>query len=636
MADVMVLEECFGNGLRPKRDMGRDPRYVKEMLNMIPLGPRHARTLRQVTWPMDTGVLALSMSFPFPQVLRDDRTILLFEEDAVWTVATASYPWIPTEQTVYSALEALTNRRFDTDSSWTKGSGWTIASGALTATGGISTDATATDTIANSTNYLLTYTVTRSAGTVTPYCGTQAGTGRSTSGTFTEVIASNGTAFKFTGTGFTGTIDNISLVPQASIAAGGGMWQMVAFQDNVWMATNGVAVVFRFPHNPLNVAGSHIIQRTTDLAVTAMCKHNNALVIGGMSGARLSDSTVTSLFSHWRSTQTQNQLTSEDDALDSSYIMYAEPSFTENDLPGQIFMAALGYPGSYEASLYQGIVYGLVEQKKIGFFRPRFCGPIKHLRQVGQYLICYGTNGVSLLNRTENGYEETVLLDQGVPGRACVAGDEKQHLFLGNRFDLWKIDAQGALERLDYSEYMEVFTTPANCVMTYDPVRGQYWISNGTNCFTYTGYGLGQSDAVQPSSILRFSSDEVLFGTAVTKSDPQIARIVGPIIDQPNKQTFEVSSLDVAAIEADSSSWTATVDWRLRQSDAFKRPSYTDVSDRGRCFVKKTGVDFRPVLYAPNYKEVDLDRVLVYPSIGKPALGNIFAATDTILSETNW
>lgn len=636
MADVMVLDECYGNGLRPKRDMGRDPRYVKEMLNMIPLGPRHARTLRQVTWPMDPNVLALSMSFPFPQVLRDDRTILLFEEDAVWSVATASYPWTPTEQTVYSALEACANRRFDTSASWTLAEGWSIASGVLTATGAISTDARS-DTDITAVAHLVTFTISNySAGSVAAKLGTTAGTSRGANGTFTEVITSNGTTFAFDATGFTGSIDNVSIVPVAAIAAGGGQWQMVAFQDNVWLATNGVTVLTRFPHNPVNVAGATIIQRTTDLAITSLCKHNNALVIGGMSGTRLSNSTVTSLFSHWRSTQTQNQLTSEDDALDSSYIMYAEPSFTENDLPGQIFMAALGYPGTYEASLYQGIVYGLVEQKKIGFFRPRYCGPIQHLRQVGPYLICYGSNGISLLNRTENGYEETVLLDQGIPGRGCVAGDEKQHLFLGNRFDLWKIDAKGALERLDYSEYMELFTTPSACVMTYDPVRGQYWISNGTNCFTYTGYGLGQSDAVQPSSILRFSSDEVLFGSAITKADPQVARIVGPIIGEPNRQTIEISSLDTSAIEADSSSWTATVDWRLRQSDAFRRPSYTDVSDRGRCFVKKTGVDFRPVHYAPNYKEVDLDRVVANPSIGKPALGNIFTASDTILSETNW
>lgn len=633
MADVMILDECYGNGLRPKRDMGRDPRYVKEMLNMIPLGTRHARTLRQVTWPMDT---ALSMSFPFPQVLRDDRTILLFEEDAVSSVSTSAYPWTPTEQTVYSALEACANRRFDTDDDWTLGSGWSIANGLLTATGGISTSATS-DTAITAVAHLVTFTISGyAAGSVAAKLGTTAGASRSANGTFTEVITSNGTEFAFEATGFTGSINDVSIVPVAAIAPGGGQWQMVAFQDNVWLATNGVTVLTRFPHNPVNVAGAHVIQRTTDLAITSLCKHNNALVIGGMSGSRLSNSVVTSLFSHWRSTQTQNQLTSEDDALDSSYIMYAEPSFTENDLPGHLFMAALGYPGAYEASLYQGMVYGLVERKKIGFFRPRYCGPIQHLRQVGPYLICYGTNGISLLNRTENGYEETVLLDQGIPGRGCVAGDEKQHLFLGNRFDLWKIDAQGGLERLDFSEYMEVFTTPSACVMTYDPVRGQYWISDGVNCFTHTGYGLGQSDAVQPSSILRFSSDDVLFGTAITKGDPQAARIVGPIIDQPNKQTFEVSSLDVAAIESDSSSWTATVDWRLRQSDKFRRPSYTDVSDRGRCFVKKTGVDFRAVLYAPNYKEVDLDRVLVYPSIGKPSLANIFAGTDTILNETNW
>ncbi len=110
--------------------------------------------------------------------------------------------------------EYVTNGGFASDTGWTKGTGWTIAAGVATATGAISTALSQTSaiTLIEGYSYTITYTVTRSAGTVTPSIGGTAGTARSSSATFTEVIVAGSTQLlAFTGAGFTGTVDVVSV-----------------------------------------------------------------------------------------------------------------------------------------------------------------------------------------------------------------------------------------------------------------------------------------------------------------------------------------------------------------------------------------------------------------------------------------
>jgi hypothetical protein len=115
--------------------------------------------------------------------------------------------------------EAVTNGTFATDTGWTKGTGWTIGSGVATATGGISTaiEQTAAITLVEGQAYSVSYTITRSAGTLTPSVGGTSGTAQNSSGTYTEVIvAGSNQTLAFTGTGFTGTLDNVSITQAVS------------------------------------------------------------------------------------------------------------------------------------------------------------------------------------------------------------------------------------------------------------------------------------------------------------------------------------------------------------------------------------------------------------------------------------
>jgi len=111
--------------------------------------------------------------------------------------------------------EYVTNGAFASDTGWTKGTGWTIAAGVATATGAISTvlSQTSAITLIEGFTYTLTFTVTAfTAGTVTASVGGTAGTARGSAATFTQTfIAGSSQIIAFTGAGFTGSIDNVTV-----------------------------------------------------------------------------------------------------------------------------------------------------------------------------------------------------------------------------------------------------------------------------------------------------------------------------------------------------------------------------------------------------------------------------------------
>jgi len=122
-----------------------------------------------------------------------------------------------------------------TVTAWVLGTGWTTDGVTAVATGAISTAISQTANwnfpIVSGQTYLLSIVVTASAGSITPSIGGTAGTARSTSATFTEVIVAGTTqAISFSTSGFTGTLDNVTLTAVAVVA--GDLTSSLAARQN--------------------------------------------------------------------------------------------------------------------------------------------------------------------------------------------------------------------------------------------------------------------------------------------------------------------------------------------------------------------------------------------------------------------
>ena len=139
---------------------------------------------------------------------------------------------------IIGGLNYATNGTFTTDTAWTKGTGWTISGGVAVATGAISVaiDQTSTLTLVAGVSYVVQYTMTVSAGSLTASIGGTAGITRTGAGTYVETIVCGATQdIAFTGAGFTGTLDNVTISdPAVGLPASVGC---VWFIDSYFMVS---------------------------------------------------------------------------------------------------------------------------------------------------------------------------------------------------------------------------------------------------------------------------------------------------------------------------------------------------------------------------------------------------------------
>jgi len=180
------------------------------------------------------------------------------------------------------------NGDFASDTVWTKGDA------AITISGGTATwdgtqagnaDLTQSGILAAGRTWRVTFTVSgRTAGTITPLCGTQAGTARSTNDTFTETITANGADLVFRGDAdFDGSIDDV-VVKQTNIAASATYpgaellsdGDMEAVDTSAWAAGNSAALT----KETTNPHGGSRVLRITKTTTNNPYTYQNIAVTG--------------------------------------------------------------------------------------------------------------------------------------------------------------------------------------------------------------------------------------------------------------------------------------------------------------------------------------------------------------------
>jgi hypothetical protein len=113
--------------------------------------------------------------------------------------------------------DVVTNGAFTGNATgWTLGAGWAYGTNSVDATlaDTAMTQTPASPTLVTGVSYSLVFDATATAGSVVASVGGTAGTPRSTSATFTEtIVAGADGVLAFTGTGFSGTIDNVVCTP---------------------------------------------------------------------------------------------------------------------------------------------------------------------------------------------------------------------------------------------------------------------------------------------------------------------------------------------------------------------------------------------------------------------------------------
>lgn len=140
----------------------------------------------------------------------------------------------------------ITNGGFGADSDWTKGTGWTIGSGVATKAAGSASVLSQAQTMTAGRYYIVTYTITCTAGSITPqFAGgsTVSGTARSTSGTFTDImtaVSGNNTVQFSADASFAGTVDDVSV---KVLSAGNHAYQVTSGQRPSLSISSGLSAL---------------------------------------------------------------------------------------------------------------------------------------------------------------------------------------------------------------------------------------------------------------------------------------------------------------------------------------------------------------------------------------------------------
>jgi len=144
---------------------------------------------------------------------------------------------VPFPSPMLHPQEKVTNGTFTGDTGWTKGTGWAITTVA-TKTAGTASDLEQDISAVAAERYHLVYTLTRTAGALTPQIGAVNGTARTATGCYREIITATGTGnLKFQGdASFAGTIDDVS-VKKVTGHEGVG-WYLDGVDDTITVTSN--------------------------------------------------------------------------------------------------------------------------------------------------------------------------------------------------------------------------------------------------------------------------------------------------------------------------------------------------------------------------------------------------------------
>jgi len=637
MPTHLDLAQHFTSGLRPKDLVPVNAPYLKTCTNLY-ASERKLKELPTHHWP--AGFPTVSGSWPPAEVFHEERSAIAMVDEVLSDidVDALTSDEIDISQAV-TPTNMLDNGTLTGSPAveWTLGAGWAVAPAAPNATAIAATTATSTlkQTLANmatgwtsAVKYTVMFTLSGvSAGSLTVGTNTDDDQGEtySAAGTYVAIVTADAHAdgLVFTGTGFTGTIDNIKTYALFTVA-GTGPWHFAAFMDS-WFATNGTSLVFDSPSNEGNV----VVGESTTIQFQTVCNWNNRIVFGGLSGTRLASDSVTKLYNAWVRKEKRNVQTNEDDALGLQWLFVGPPVGGDSAIPNAAVLALFGMPSDdHYTQVYESQMLTWVEQGLVDFIPIRNVGSVEACKVYEGELIVYGTAGVSRIRYTEIGPLEADLSSVGILGRGALNGDMDEHLYVGKDQNLWMI-GEGAVRysltgiyspelvgidcfRLGFYEYISTLGADDFTFVSYDAGSQFYWISDDGDSFMLSRTGLSRSLGSHPSCSVRMPGYATRIGAAVAGAATVTIR-THPF-DMGRRDPFNVDMIalattDTAAVATDR--WKAIMYSKLRKQDAESTFDAVYADSRGVAAVNLCGIEHSIELVAADRTKVDLDGAIV-------------------------
>lgn len=226
-------------------------------------------------------------------------------------------------------------------------------------------------------------------------------------------------------------------------------------------------------------------------------------------------------------------------------------------------------------------------------------GWVYDIRKLGNKVVAYGKNGVSILKPSDKYYGLETVSRLGLYSFGAVTGTDKVHYFIDSKGQLWEFGE--TLTLLDYSEF---FTTMGSLVMSYDVENNVIYICDGTIGYVYAP--LDKSLGSGPVNITGVGSKNGSFYiTSPATITVPMFEICTDIYDLGTRKFKTIRSIEVGTDLTES--MEASIDYRVSNKVVFSNIGWHPVTLEGVSTMYCYGLEFRFKLRVQTYEYFEPD-----------------------------
>lgn len=223
-----------------------------------------------------------------------------------------------------------------------------------------------------------------------------------------------------------------------------------------------------------------------------------------------------------------------------------------------------------------------------GFRRAHFNDKALEVKRLGdQNVVVYGYNGIGVLKPGQSTFGYYKVADFGIFESGSVGGNDKAHIFITlKEKELYALDENFTPKNLGYKEFLSALATDY-IIISHVPERDDYYISNGVQCYLFTGVGLSRVYQLVSSAQ---KQGDCVYGTFGTSGESEFLAVTGPFDMQlRGRKSIETVELDVLG----SGSFSVAIDYKYNPNDVFQTTGWFPVNNEGVAYPRCSAVEFR-------------------------------------------
>ena len=288
---------------------------------------------------------------------------------------------------------------------------------------------------------------------------------------------------------------------------------------------------------------------------------------------------------------------------------------TVENMNGQLFLGNLASWSSWTDLTERYLAWSdigsaaftLDRRNEAGFREHDFTGPVVEVKKLGNLCVVYGYNGISVFRPVVEPaptYAYKNIASIGIYNKGAVAGDDKEHCFVGSDGHIYKINEQLEVARSGYQEFILELDN-GTVVVLHDPGEGDYYFSDGVRSFILTPKGMCEIFQ-RISTLTRYNG--VKYGVSSDATDTTFLAVTDRMdFGLRGRKTVECIELSASG----DGDFSVAIDWRNGPSEVFTRSDWAPVNDQGVATIRISATEFRFAVKCSDYSDAFLSSAKV-------------------------